>query len=224
MTTKLREKFLLIMISSLTTLALTLPFLSLSVNTKSDSKTSDDILLFGLIDTAVVAIIIVVISIFYINKSKDNSDSIAPEIIEHYDEIRKKHEQQKFARLQEMTNLVSDYIHHTLSPYLTESDVLIVCDNMKLWLNDEGSQLRAVATDGRLTSLDIRHFVWNIGERLKWNGHKRALFAKMVFPMEMKDIEVNTIRRNLRHRGTCTIDLDTPEKGELRFSFQLTSD
>lgn len=224
MTTKFREKSFLIMISSLTTLALTLPFTSLCANTINDKSTTNDWVVFGIIEVIIVTIICVLYFQIIKNKSKAKAPDelhVAPEIISHYQQVRKKHEEQELQRLQEMTNLVVDYIHHTLSPYMSESDVQTVSDNVKIWVHNGDACLTAVATDGRLSSIDIRHLAWNIGERLKWDGQKRALFAKMVFPIEMKDVEVTTIRRNLRHRGTCVIDLDTPENGDLRFAFQL---
>lgn len=109
-----------------------------------------------------------------------------------------------------------------LSPYMKESDVKIVCNNIKSWITNEDAAIVSVSTDGRLGSIDLRHLVWNIGERFNWKGEKRALFAKMVFPIELRDIEVSTIRRNLRQRGTCIIDLDIPEKVIIDSPFNLS--
>ena len=90
-------------------------------------------------------------------------------------------------------------------------------------MESEDSKLIPVTTDGRLTTLDLRHFAWNIGERFNWKGVKRAMFVKLVFPVEMRDLEVETIRRNLRQNGNCIIDLDIPEKGLYEFSVSTLS-
>ena len=85
-------------------------------------------------------------------------------------------------------------------------------------MESEDNILIPVTTDGRLTTLDLRHLAWNIGERFNWKGIKRALFIKLVFPIEMRELEVETIRRNLRQNGNCIIELDIPEKGFFEFS------
>lgn len=66
---------------------------------------------------------------------------------------------------------------------MKESDVKIVCNNIKSWITNEDAAIVSVSTDGRLGSIDLRHLVWNIGERFNWKGEKRALFAKWYFPL-----------------------------------------
>ena len=135
-----------------------------------------------------------------------------------YHEIRKRYREKTDELNEKRLNVVSDYVQLVMSPYLKESDVNMLINNINLWLESEDNILIPVTTDGRLTTLDLRHLAWNIGERFNWKGIKRALFIKLVFPIEMRELEVETIRRNLRQNGNCIIELDIPEKGFFEFS------
>lgn len=224
MKTKHREKFFLIMVSSLTTLAIFFPYTTFCVNNQagSDNSVTNTII----IEIIIISIIIALLFTHIKRKNKSQTADadalpIPEEAISHYHEVRKQREDQEYQLNQKKFVAVSAYVQLMLSPYMKESDVKIVCNNIKSWITNEDAAIVSVSTDGRLGSIDLRHLVWNIGERFNWKGEKRALFAKMVFPIELRDIEVSTIRRNLRQRGTCIIDLDIPEKGDYRFSFQL---
>ena len=135
-----------------------------------------------------------------------------------YHEIRKRYREKTDELNEKRLNVVSDYVQLVMSPYLKESDVNMLINNINLWLESEDNILIPVTTGGRLTTLDLRHLAWNIGERFNWKGIKRALFIKLVFPIEMRELEVETIRRNLRQNGNCIIELDIPEKGFFEFS------
>ena len=73
----------------------------------------------------------------------------------------------------------------------------------------------------RLTTLDLRHFVWNIGERLGtkngYNGYARADFIKAMFPDVMKDIEQDSIRNFKFQPNKGSIVIDEPDEDDFRF-------
>ena len=75
-----------------------------------------------------------------------------------------------------------------------------------------------------LTTLDLRHFVWNIAERLgskkDYTGEVRAIFIKRMFPNVMKDIELDSIRNFKFQPDTGSIMIDEPEKGDYHFHFE----
>lgn len=224
MKTNHREKFFLITISCLSTLALILPCTTFCINRQPVSDNS----IVRMVVTEIIIVSIIMVLVF-LWKNRNNKSKISDtqslrvpiETITHYQEVRKQREVQEYQLNQKKYEAVSAYVQLVLSPYMKESDVIAVCNNIKSWITNENDSIVAVTTDGRLGSIDLRHLVWNIGERFNWRGEKRAMFAKLVFPIELKDIEVSTIRRNLRQRGTCIIELDIPEKGDYRFSFQV---
>ncbi len=112
---------------------------------------------------------------------------------------------------------VEQYVQETMCEYIQEDEMRKLLINVEQWNDFKGSTLLPIILNGRLTTIDLRHFVWNIGKRLGWNGNKCATFIKVSFPIELKDLEIETIRRNLRQKGNCIIELDIPEPGNYSF-------
>ncbi len=136
-----------------------------------------------------------------------------------YVAIRQQYQIDKENTENAIMDAIKEYLEITLSPYMKETSLTLLYNNVCRWHLDKNEKLSPVCTDGKLTTLDLRHLVWNIGERCGWRGEDRALFIKQCFPMELKEIEVETIRRNLRQKGTCRIDIDIPEKNSYLFHY-----
>ena len=71
--------------------------------------------------------------------------------------------------------------------------------------------------DNPLRSIDLMHFVWNIGERLSISLIDRATFIHTIFPYELKDASIKYLSKNLRTCGVCKIALDIPKTGDYHF-------
>ena len=218
MTTKFRDNSFIIAISSL----MTLTFVAISATLFFAFHSSDEVIVARMMILDVL-LLITLFGIYHFN-SKDISEPLKeeetiPTITSlSYHEIRKRYREKTDELNEKRLNVVSEYVQLVMSPYLKVSEVNQLINNINLWLDSEDRILIPVTTDGRLTTLDLRHFAWNIGERFNWKGIKRALFVKLVFPVEMRELEVETIRRNLRQNGNCIIELDIPEKGFYEFS------
>ena len=218
MTTRFRDNSYLITISSL----MTLMFVAISA-TLFFAFCSSDVVIFARMMILDVLLLITLFGIYHYNSKKVSGSVMEEENIPaitslSYHEIRKRYREKTDELNEKRLNVVSDYVQLVMSPYLKESDVNMLINNINLWLESEDNILIPVTTGGRLTTLDLRHLAWNIGERFNWKGIKRALFIKLVFPIEMRELEVETIRRNLRQNGNCIIELDIPEKGFFEFS------
>jgi len=127
-----------------------------------------------------------------------------------YQQIRLHYQKELMRQEMQILDAVKAYVLQVLSPYMKETDLLVLCNNIEKWQASKKSTLFPAITNGALTTLDLRHLVWNIGERLKWKGEQRAIFIKHTFPHEFRDMEIHSIRRNLREQGTCIIKLDDP--------------
>ena len=223
MTTRFRDNSYLITISSL----MTLMFVAISA-TLFFAFCSSDVVIFARMMILDVLLLITLFGIYHYNSKKVSGSVMEEENIPaitslSYHEIRKRYKEKTDELNEKRLNVVLEYVQLVMSPYLKETEVNQLMNNIYLWLESEDSMLIPVTTDGRLTTLDLRHFAWNIGERFNWKGVKRAMFVKLVFPVEMRDLEVETIRRNLRQNGNCIIDLDIPEKGLYEFSVSTLS-
>ena len=47
----------------------------------------------------------------------------------------------------------------------------------------------------------------------------RATFIKLCFPKELNDVEIESIRRSLRQKGKCKIEIDIPDKDSYEFHY-----
>ena len=156
------------------------------------------------------------------HQSRLQSHRPTDEQVALYETIRKQHQTEKEDMDKAMLSAIQQYIEITLSPYMKDAALTLLYNNVYLWYHSKKATLVPVCTDGTLSTLDLRHLVWNIGERCGWKGEHRARFIKLSFPSELKDVEVETIRRNLRQKGTCKIKIDVPENGSFAFHYPTT--
>ena len=152
-----------------------------------------------------------------VGKATDDATISTEKEKDRNETIRELHQQQIIKRRQQVMECVIDYVELTMAPYMKSDELHTLCDNIKNWDVSKEFDLSPTITNGQLSTLDLRHLAWNIGERFKWNGEERATFIKRTFPYEFRDLEIKSIRRNLRQQGTCTIPLDIPEKGNYKF-------
>ena len=102
------------------------------------------------------------------------------------------------------------------------SKVVVICLNVKIvcFAHGQCDLYKSIRSkfDNPLNTLDIRHFVWNIGIRLNISVEKCAEFIKTIFPHELKNATLFYLSKNLRTTGICKIPLDIPLKGEYYFN------
>ena len=128
-------------------------------------------------------------------------------------------------RRQDTIAAIMEYVTHTMSPYIYDNGELEkLCDAIKMWTNDWQHKPVPIRLKSTLTTLDLRHFVWNIAERLgskkDYTGEVRAIFIKRMFPDVMKDIELDSIRNFKFQPDTGSIVIDEPEKGDYHFHYE----
>ena len=125
----------------------------------------------------------------------------------------KEYQREQEQRRQNTIDAIMEYVTHTMSPYIYDNEELEkLLDAIRKWADDT------------LTTLDLRHFVWNVAERLgskkDYTGEVRAIFIKRMFPDVMKDIELDSIRNFKFQPDTGSIVIDEPDKGDYHFHFE----
>ena len=128
-------------------------------------------------------------------------------------------------RRQDTIAAIMEYVTHTMSPYIYDNGELEkLCDAIRMWTNDWQHKPVPIRLKSTLTTLDLRHFVWNIAERLgskkDYTGEVRAIFIKRMFPDVMKDIELDSIRNFKFQPDTGSIVIDEPDKGDYHFHYE----
>lgn len=144
-----------------------------------------------------------------------NPDSYAVRCEQH----RRQCEQEKANFL----NAVLDYVNYIMSPFVNEENLTALCGEVRLWAEDSTYRPPAIKLKGKLNTTDLRHFAWNIGERLgKENGYDgtaRAVFIKSMFPDVFRDTEIESIKNFKLNPKACKIPIDEPEDGSNAFHY-----
>ena len=137
----------------------------------------------------------------------------------------KEYQREQEQKRQNTIGAIMEYVTHTMSPYIYDNEELEkLCDAIRKWADDWQHIPVPIRLKSTLTTLDLRHFVWNIAERLgskkDYTGEVRASFIKRMFPNVMKDIELDSIRNFKFQPDTGSIVIDEPDKGDYHFHFE----
>lgn len=87
---------------------------------------------------------------------------------------------------EKLTRTVLDYVHRTMSRFLYEEDLYKVIEAITEWSNDTNYTPTAISRfKETVKNIPLRHFVWNISERLGKRDYTMAMriaFIKALFP------------------------------------------
>lgn len=159
--------------------------------------------------------------------SEDKAPPVTEEPKKTRHELRQAHNEMCQKKEEERREAIKEYIDIKMVPYFKDDESLdIIYVNIIHWNKSEteGFEPKPLNPSHGLTQWDIRHFVWNIGERLGWTGAKRARFAKLCFPVCLQGVEEETIRRTLKQSsGPYTIEIDEPDSSDY-FRFHYNTD
>lgn len=91
------------------------------------------------------------------------------------------------------TRAVLDYVHRTMSRFLYEEDLYKVIEAVKEWSNDTNYTPIAINRfKETVENIPLRHFVWNIAERLGKRYYTMAMriaFVKALFPKSFEGLD-----------------------------------
>ena len=137
----------------------------------------------------------------------------------------KEYQREQEQRRQNTIDAIMGYVTHTMSPYIYDNDELEkLLDAIRKWADDWQHIPVPIRLKSTLTTLDLRHFVWNIAERLgskkDYTGEVRAIFIKSMFLDVMRDIELDNMRNFKYQPDTGNILIDEPDKGDYHFHFE----
>lgn len=117
--------------------------------------------------------------------------------------------------------IILEYVHYTMACFIEEEDMPALCQEIINWADDSNYTPKSVLLKEELSTIELRHFIWNIGERLGrengYDGYTRALFAKSLFPFEFSGIEIDTIKNFTVEPRKGRIKLDRPDPDSYEF-------
>ena len=128
-------------------------------------------------------------------------------------------ERKKAERQANIKRVIHEYTTFVMTEFLSKEDLEILHENIEYFAHGQFDLYKPIRSkvDNSLRSIDLMHFVWNIGERLGISLIDRATFIHTIFPHELKDASIKYLSKNLRTCGVCKIALDIPKTGDYHF-------
>ena len=128
-------------------------------------------------------------------------------------------EREKAERQADIKRVIHEYTTFVMTEFLSKEDLEILHENIEYFAHGQSDLYKPIRSkvDNSLRSIDLMHFVWNIGERLDISLIDRATFIHTIFPHELKDASIKYLAKNLRTCGVCKIALDIPKTGDYHF-------
>ena len=119
------------------------------------------------------------------------------------------------------TRAVLDYVHRTMSRFLYEEDLYKVIEAVKEWSNDTKYTPTAINRfKENVENIPLRHFVWNIAERLGKRDYTMAMriaFIKTLFPKPFEGLDYSTLKNLKAPCSNDVIPIDEPDNGRHDF-------
>lgn len=124
------------------------------------------------------------------------------------------------------TKAVLDYTHRTMSRFLYEEDLHKAIEAVKEWSNDCNHVPTAINRfKENVENIPLRHFVWNIAERLGKRDYTMAMrivFIKALFPKQFEGLDYSTLKNLKAPCSNDVIPIDEPING--RYDFHDTKE
>lgn len=124
--------------------------------------------------------------------------------------IREKHEQDEIIKKREVLEVAIKYTRTTFAPFADDQNINRLCEYVIQY--STGTELKDIepARVKDLQNIDLYHFGWNIWNHFRINKQEDiAFFLKIVFARNLKDVEIETIKKKLTfNEGKCKIRLE----------------
>lgn len=140
-----------------------------------------------------------------------------------YERRRLAHQEKQSRQREEMLQNVNAYILEVMSPFADMETISAIQKEVLEWANDRNHRPQPIHVSADLTTLDLRHFIWNIAERLQLFGTDyscttKGSFIKCMFPDICRNAEAEYLGKNLTHKpNEGFIRLDKPDRGMFLF-------
>lgn len=161
------------------------------------------------------------------NADQKLSEQILPQAVSveysHEDYAKCVEAQKKEAREEKdkRTTVVLDYTHRTMSRFLYEEELHKVIEAVKEWSNNFNHTPTAINLfKENVENIPLRHFVWNIAERLGKRNYTMAMriaFIKALFPKPFEGLDYSTLKNLKAPCSNDVIPIDEPANGRYDF-------
>ena len=104
-------------------------------------------------------------------------------------------ERKKAERQANIKRVIHEYTTFVMTEFLSKEDLEILHENIEYFAHGQFDLYKPIRSkvDNSLRSIDLMHFVWNIGERLGISLIDRATFIHTIFPVSYTHLTLPTI-------------------------------
>lgn len=155
--------------------------------------------------------------------SEDAIPQPEPVRYSHEDYVKRVETQEKERKDEKERRLkaVLEYTHRTMSRFLHEEELNTLLDEIRKWSEDLNYTPCVINRFKKnVGNLPLRHFVWNIAERLgrrEYNMAIRIDFIRTLFPKPFEGLDYSTLKNLKAPCSKELIPIDEPVNGELFF-------
>ena len=158
----------------------------------------------------------------------DNTTSVVVQRLSYLEKYEARIEELERAKREKRTAIVStihDYTTYIMAEFFTKEELETLHENIDALAYGQPELYKPIRSkeDNPIKSPALRHFAWNIGERLDIPLIDRAKFIKTIFPHELEGATIEYLSKNLRDSVTSKINIDVPENGDYRFDCMRNS-
>ena len=144
---------------------------------------------------------------------------------QHHQERKASYEEMQKLEMEQRVRSVMEYIHYIMPRIADEETINHICTEVHNWMYNPNYKPRPIKRrlTKQITSVPLRHFVWNITARFLnpklYDGENKAMFIKTLFPKEFADTEIDTIKNFKVDARKSEIPIDEPEGDNLSFHY-----
>ena len=144
---------------------------------------------------------------------------------QHHQERKASYEEMQKLEMKQRARMIMEYIHYIMPRIADEETINHICTEVHNWMYNPNYKPRPIKRrlTKQITSVPLRHFVWNITARFLnpklYDGENKAMFIKTLFPKEFADTEIETIKNFKVDARKSEIPIDEPEGDNLSFHY-----
>ena len=145
--------------------------------------------------------------------------STIPSYLKEYETRMEELERAKKERRTAIVRTIHDYTTYIMAEFFTKEELETLHENIDALAYGQPELYKPIRSkeENPIKSPALRHFAWNIGERLDIPLIDRAKFIKEIFPHELGNATIEYLSKNLRDSVTSKIKIDVPENGDYQF-------
>ena len=144
---------------------------------------------------------------------------------QQHQERKASYEEMQKLEMEQRVRMVMEYIHYIMPRIADEETINHICTEVHNWMYNPNYKPKPIKRrlTKQITSVPLRHFVWNITARFLnpklYDGENKAMFIKTLFPKEFADTEIDTIKNFKVDPRKSEIPIDEPEGDNFSFHY-----